>query len=84
MTTIMARPDPKGSSDMFRFSYEYYKELEKIVVGERIIVKGFEDKNDLRGFASIILIPHSEFGTGKNYEYKINEKNLTYITERAD
>ena len=83
MSLVIVRPNPKLSSGMFNFSYDYHNQLEKLAVGEQVVVNGFDNKEDLRKFASLLLIPHSS-GIGKNYEYKVNERELIYTTKRID
>jgi hypothetical protein len=83
MNISMTRPNLNGISSMCLFNLDYSANLEKLIIGEHIIVGRFPDKSELRFFARIMLNSDPlRKDEGKNYEYTLNEKDLTYKVKR--
>ena len=82
MSITLGRPFLTGSFSTSLFFFNYYSRLRELSIGEFIEVNGFSNKSDLRNFTRLILknLPDSD----RKYEFKINEKDLTYIVGRVE
>jgi len=62
---------------------DYFYEGSRLKINGKLKVIGFENKKELRDFVATSLNLNNLKLTQKtDYQYQINELNLTYITER--
>jgi hypothetical protein len=61
----------------------YFEDVKKLGINDKLKIVEFEDKKELREFVATSLnIANLKLNQKRDYQYEINELNLTYITER--